>query len=81
VIDERPVARARITLRALVCLVIALAGCVTGGLILWHVVAVKFSMLAGIIGATVFSGSAAWLYVDYIEPLFYRLPPRGPDAL
>lgn len=78
---RKPVARARITLRAVICLVLALAGLTIGGLLLWHVMFVRFNGLIGLTAASLLGGSIAVIYCDYIEPLFYGLPPRGPDSL
>lgn len=78
---RKPVARAQVTLRAAVCLVATLAGLTLGGVLLWHVMFVKFNGLIGLTAASLLGGSIAVLYCDYIEPLFYDLPPRGPDGL
>lgn len=74
---DRPTARVRITLRGIVCLIVALIAFSAGGIIFWHTVFVKFTMLGGIVGATLIGGAGTWLYSDYIEPLFYRLPGDG----
>jgi 4-hydroxybenzoate polyprenyltransferase len=78
---ERPIARARITLRATFCMIVALIGLFAGCLLLWQVVFVRFNGFAAVVAATLIGGAVAWIYSDYIEPLFYRLPPRGPDTL